>query len=254
MLRSFAGGLKQLVQCSALSRVKAPGFVPVRTAKQEVKIEWRQPPHVPCILPEKSGDLQPNPVLPKSTLLFRYDKCNELHNADPIVHQLLTVEFSEKSKALQTHLQQRLAQLQCHQFDSGSRTAAITALTIRIRNLQLHTFAMKKDKVATRFLKEMIDRRNKFLRQLRLRDYRRFEWLLQELQIRHKALPTKAVFLTKKQNTIKLTQKYCDDLQARKMTEYRNQLEEERKQFAKEKEAALKWIEKEEHDLKAATK
>ena len=60
---------------------------------------------------------------------------------------------------------------------------AVACLTTRIRNLQKHFSNFKTDKVAKVGLKEKIERRNSLLRHLRRMDYKRYEWLLEKLDL-----------------------------------------------------------------------
>ncbi len=59
----------------------------------------------------------------------------------------------------------------------------MACLTIRIRNLQKHNAEKRHDVSNRHRLKEMIDRRKSLLKHLRRMDYKRFEWLLEKLDL-----------------------------------------------------------------------
>lgn len=66
---------------------------------------------------------------------------------------------------------------------------SVSMLTVKIRRLQDKMFICKKNTQERVNLQETIDRRNKLLRKLRKQDYKRFEWLIEELGILHRPYP-----------------------------------------------------------------
>lgn len=101
----------------------------------------------------------------------------------------------------------------------------------------------KKRKV---FLHELIDKRKKHLKYLRGWDYKRFEWLLEELQIMYKPAPEHSHGITRKESLRKLTDKYCDDIKRERLSEYRSLMEHEKSAFLEEKLRSLQFIREEE--------
>jgi small subunit ribosomal protein S15 len=67
---------------------------------------------------------------------------------------------------------------------------SVACLTIKIRNQQRHTSAWKRDKFSLVTCKENIERRNSLLKHLRAYDYKRFEWLLEKLDLVYHPHPT----------------------------------------------------------------
>lgn len=65
-------------------------------------------------------------------------------------------------------------------------TVTVAVLTAKIRNLQIHMQLYRKDIINKVRLKEMIDKRNKYITKLRSADYKKYEWLLEKLNIVHK--------------------------------------------------------------------
>lgn len=91
-------------------------------------------------------------------------------------------------------------------------------------------------------LKELIDQRKKHLKYLRRWDYKRFEWLLENLNIIYKPAPADIHPVTRKDSLQKLTQKYCDDIKQRRLIAYQLQLESEQPAFLEEKIRVLQFI------------
>lgn len=63
-------------------------------------------------------------------------------------------------------------------------------MTAQIRGMQDYMEEFPRNKVVKVQLKEMIDKRKRFLRYLRRWDYRRFEWVLEKLDLVYKPYPT----------------------------------------------------------------
>ena len=63
-------------------------------------------------------------------------------------------------------------------------------MTARIRSLQDYMEKFPRQSVVKVQLKELIDKRKRFLRYLRRWDYRRFEYMLEKLDLVYKPYPT----------------------------------------------------------------
>ena len=79
---------------------------------------------------------------------------------------------------------------QRHPLDYGSVEAKLAEMTATIRRFQQHMEQHPRDKRIKVSLKELIDKRKKFLKYLRRWDYRRFEWILEKLDLVYKPPPT----------------------------------------------------------------
>ena len=62
-------------------------------------------------------------------------------------------------------------------------------LTVEILQLQEHMEKNKKNSTTKVFLKEMIEKRKRWLKKLRVQDYARFEYLLERLNLVYHPLP-----------------------------------------------------------------
>lgn len=101
----------------------------------------------------------------------------------------------------------------------------------------------KKRKV---FLHELIDKRKKHLKYLRRWDYKRFEWLLEQLDIVYKPPPEQFHWITRKESLVKLTDKYCDNIKQDRLNDFRSLMEYEKSAFLEEKLRSLQFIREEE--------
>lgn len=117
--------------------------------------------------------------------------------------------------------------------------------TVQIRSLQESFEKSPHNKVVKVQLKELIDRRKRFLRYLRRWDYRRFEWLLEKLDLVYKPYPAKFHWITRKESLQKLTTKYCEDLKEERLNEYKKILESQQIPFLEEKLKNLEFIKSE---------
>nr|CAG4644111.1 EOG090X09BQ [Lepidurus arcticus] len=226
-----------------------PILTAVRSYKTELTIEWVRPPKVPSTDPSKSGDLKGLPDIDLSKTPFAFQESDELKNASPVVKRLLSLEFAPYSKAVQVHKQELLGQVRRHQFDTGSLETRITCLTVRIRALQKHMVSFKKDMKSKTFLKELIEQRYKYLKFLRRRDYRCYEWLLEQLHLTFKANPDPMNQVTRKSSLLLLTDRHCQNLREKRLEAYKKELDASKVDFLKEKQQILEWIEEEERAL-----
>jgi len=65
----------------------------------------------------------------------------------------------------------------------------VASMTANIRNLQEHYKLAPRDKNSRVALKEIIDKRKKRLKHLRTWDYKKFEWLLENLDLTYHPHP-----------------------------------------------------------------
>nr|CAG4641016.1 EOG090X09BQ [Eulimnadia texana] len=213
-----------------------------------LKIEWVPPPYIPSIDPRKSGDQEPLPKLDLSKYPLLFKESEELKTASPEVKRLLSLEFTPREKAVQVVKKEILEKVQRHPLDTGSMESIITCLTVRIRSLQEHMAKNNSRDVPSKvFLKEAIEYRQKLLKHLRRMDYRRFEWLLEKLNLlRFSRTHCK---ITRIDSLQRLTKIHSTSVREKRLEAYKKELKNQQAAFLKEKEEALKWIEEEEKAL-----
>lgn len=125
---------------------------------------------------------------------------------------------------------------------------AVAAMTATIRSLQVQMDAYPRNKRLQVILKEMIDCRKKFLRHLRVWDYKRFEWVLERLDLIYKAYPSEYHWITRKESLVKLTNLHCDDIRDTRLKAYRDQLQAQQIGFLEQKLKNLQFIRREQLD------
>nr|SVE75871.1 EOG090X09BQ [Daphnia hispanica] len=230
------------------------GVIQTRTYK-EINIEWVPPPKVSCLDPSKSGDRGTLPQLDLTRPQFKFSRNKpEVQLADrkdiPYeVKRIASLEFAPLNKQIQVIKHDVLGTVQRHAFDCSSLESAIACLTIKIRNQQRHTKTCRRDVMSRVICKENIDRRNSLLKYLRKADYKRFEWLLEKLDLVYHPHPEFIVPVTRKGSIMKLTNIYCERMRNDRLETYKKELENEKVKFAEEKAEVEKWIEEEEKQL-----
>lgn len=123
---------------------------------------------------------------------------------------------------------------------------SVAIMTSEILYLQKYLEKHPRNRTTFVFLKELIDKRKKFLSKLRKWDYRRFEWLLEKLNLTYKPNPVEYYRVTRKDSMRKLTRKHCDKLRNDKLNAYKAELAEQKKIFLKTKVERLEFIRAEE--------
>jgi len=221
----------------------------IRKYKSEVNIEWCPPPKICCTDPKKSGDRSSIPDVDLSRPQFRLHNVDDNQEISPLIRKLASLEFAPRKKHVQVIKQDALKEIQRHNLDHASMEATIACLTIKIRNLQKHFSRYRMDKVAKVGLKEKIEQRNKMLKHLRRMDYKRYEWLLEKLDLVYYSQPNPITQVTRKGSVQKLTTIYCDNTRMGRLEAYKKELTEQKLEFIKEKEEKEAWIEKEEKEL-----
>lgn len=118
-------------------------------------------------------------------------------------------------------------------------------MTARIRAMQEYMQKFPRNKLEKVKLKELIDKRKKYLCYLRKWDYKRFEWLIERLNIIFKAYPEKYHWITRKESLRKLTDIHCESVKQERLDAYRKELEAKQLGFLADKIKNLGFIRKE---------
>lgn len=117
--------------------------------------------------------------------------------------------------------------------------------TLRIRSLQQYVMQYPRNKKAKVYLKELIDKRKRFLRYLRRWDYKRFEWVLEKLDIVYKPYPVKFHLIERKASIRKLAHIHCENIKNERLEAYRRILESQQVDFLDRKLKNLEFIREE---------
>lgn len=119
---------------------------------------------------------------------------------------------------------------------------SVAKQTASIHRLQVVMEQYPRNKKMKVQLKELIDKRKKFLTKLRRWDYKRFEWILEKLDLVYKAYPTYYHWITRRESLTKLTNIHCDNIRDERLAAYRKQLESQQIDFLQEKLKNLEFI------------
>ncbi|XP_066991265.2 small ribosomal subunit protein uS15m isoform X1 [Anabrus simplex] len=217
-----------------------------RGFKSDLKIKWVRPTKVPCVKPEKSGDLKPLPQVDLKQYPLGFEKSEELKDADAHVKRIFSLEFMPRNKTMAFFRADLVNSVKRHALDRSSMEARIAAMTGGIRDMQASMETCSRNKKTKVRLKELIDKRKKYLKYLRRWDYKRFEWLLEKLDLVFRPPPDHFHWVTRKDSLRKLTDRYCEKIKEERLASYRESLESQKAAFLQEKAAKLKWIIEEE--------
>lgn len=123
-------------------------------------------------------------------------------------------------------------------------------MTASIRAMQEHQSRFPKNMKVKITLKELIDKRKKYLRILRIWDYKRFEWLIEKLDLIFRPYPEKFHWITRKDSLRKLTQIQCDNTRQERLDKYRKELQAQQLDFLENKIKNLEFIRNEQIECK----
>ncbi|KAJ1522891.1 hypothetical protein ONE63_002033 [Megalurothrips usitatus] len=210
------------------------------------RIQWQRPVKVPCILPEKSGDLSGLPELDLNKPPPLFDQSSEYQSANKYVKAILSLKFQYPSFLRECKIKAVTDQVKRHNLDTNSVEVKIAKYTAIIRNMQVHYSKFPRDKKARADLKEIIEFRKKRMKLLRSLDYRRFEWLLEQLDLLYKPAPTSHERVERKKSMRWLAQEYIDNFKQQKLNEYREKLDSQKQGFLEKKLAVMLSIVEEE--------
>ncbi|EDW79660.1 uncharacterized protein Dwil_GK17900 [Drosophila willistoni] len=220
-------------------------FVREYAFKSDLKIKWVRPEKISCIKPEKSGDLSKLPPLNADETLPEFRGCKELEGASETVKSMF--KLANNPNYLTTHFyrDEMVKEVQRHAQDFGSMEAKLAKMTATIRRYQEHMDVHPRDKIIKVRLKELIDKRKKFLKYLRRWDYPRFEWILEKLDLVYKPPPAHFHWITRKESLQKLTDTYCNQLKEDRMDAYHDELKAQQIPFIEEAIKKMELVRKE---------
>lgn len=176
---------------------------------------------------------------------LEFQDSEELKTANEYVRKVFSCDFMGRRYATQLARQQLIDKVKSNNLDFTSCEVQIASMTSNIRNLQEHYKWAPRDKNSRVALKEIIDKRKKRLKHLRTWDYKKFEWLLENLDLKYHSHPTYER-VERKKSLRRLTSQWCDEVKAKKLAKYRSELDNEKEKFLKEKLETLEWAKNEE--------
>lgn len=122
-------------------------------------------------------------------------------------------------------------------------------MTARIRYLQDEHAKNPDERQRFVRLKEMIEKRKRLLKWLRGWDYRRFEWVLEKLDLEYKPQPAVLFNIFRRESLLRLTKAHCDQIRDDRLVEYKKELQSQQVDFLADKIAKLQYIRQEQKEL-----
>ncbi|XP_038217407.1 28S ribosomal protein S15, mitochondrial [Zerene cesonia] len=220
-----------------------------RGVKQLVNVKWVRPEYVPSYKPEKSGDLEGLPSDADSSCGIDYALSEEIKDAPEDVKKIFSIAHLGRKEYKEFIKNDLINRVRRHKYDEFTTETRIARMTGHIRCLQETMEEHPRNIKVKQTVQEMIDKRKKLLKFLRQYDYKKFEWLLEKLNIQYKGHPETLHKLSRKESLRKLTEMHCDEIRNNKLSDYRNLLESQQGPFLQEKLNALKFIRSEQIEL-----
>ncbi|XP_076243639.1 28S ribosomal protein S15, mitochondrial [Calliopsis andreniformis] len=216
---------------------------------EDHKIKWVRPARIPEIDPKQSGDVEIRVDVNPAEIKVGYRDSKEMEDANEIVKKMFSLKFQPLKSIKRAKREQIINLVRRHTYDYGSVEAQIAIMTSQIQYYQKYMQEHPTNSTVKVCLKELIDKRKKFLKLLRNWDYRRFEWILERLNLIYKPVPRKLGMVTRKDSLRLLTQQYCDKVIQDKLDAYKMELMAQQKEFYRNKAKQLQFIFKEEKAL-----
>jgi len=259
---------------SRLKKKYLQKFPPVRTDKEgRIVVDGVSNKAFPCPIPWKepevierdarhedgSGDMGSMLELvggsvDMSSPRIELEDSSALKDAPEEVKRILSLEFANHYN-LTAYVKKELTQrVQDHKMDVDSLCVGIASLTVGIRNDQEQLEEEfqrinKKNRQRQLSLRGRINTRRCLLRYLRQKDYKKFEWLLETLNIVYKPRPFEHEEIQRRVHQSRLTALWCDELRTHKMHQLKAALEKEQPSFLRSKAEKYKWMMEEEKAL-----
>ncbi|XP_033212241.1 28S ribosomal protein S15, mitochondrial [Belonocnema kinseyi] len=215
-------------------------------AIEKFSIEWTRPEKISCILPEKSGDLGLDYKIHPEEPCKLYENVPELQNANELVKKFFSLEFNPSKQTAKLMKERAISLVKRHESDRGSHECHIAEMTTEIHRMQDHMQRHPRNIKCKVLLKEKIDKRKKYLKRLRTWDYKRFEWILEKLNLIYKPPPEKFYFVSRKDSVRKLAAMHCNKVKQEKLDAYKTELKAQQKDFFKQKANKIAFIREEE--------
>jgi len=177
-----------------------------------------------------------------------------MEGAPPEVKSILSLEFANHYNLTSKVKQDLTRKVQDHKLDVDSLSVCIASMTVSIRNDQEQLEAEMqrrgcRDRQRVVSLRGRIRKRLVLLKWLRARDYKKFEWLLETLNIVYKPRPFEHEEIQRRVHQARLTALWCDEFRLHKLAEYKKSLDQKQPGFLREKAEKYRWIMKEEAEL-----
>jgi len=220
-----------------------------------ILMNWKKPVRIETCNPAISGDIGGLEHFGEVDLAqppVHLEGSQELESAEEEVKRVLSLEFARRKDVTNKLKKTVVKNFQRHKLDMNSSEVNIAVCTVRIRNLQhylINLWPYKNQPVKNK-LTYLIASRRKMLIALREEDYRKYEWILEKLNLFYKPVPKyDHVEVSRRASIERLTDIWCQELKQNRLDKYKRKLEEEQPKFLRNKAAKLQHIMQEEKDL-----
>jgi len=220
-----------------------------------ILMNWKKPVRIETCNPAISGDIGGLEHFGEVDLTqppVHLEGSQELESAEEEVKRVLSLEFARRKDVTNKLKKTVVKNFQRHKLDMNSSEVNIAVCTVRIRNLQhylINLWPYKNQPVKNK-LTYLIASRRKMLIGLREEDYRKYEWILEKLNLFYKPVPKyDHIEISRRASIERLTDIWCQELKQNRLDKYKRKLEEEQPKFLRNKAAKLQHIMQEEKDL-----
>jgi len=253
--RKLLMGSSRFFHTTPIPKLKRKELIIVNIENHEFHkvIKYNRPQELKAWDPRRSGDLQPLDKVDPNWLKWEFQPFSDIIDKLPEEHRkIFTVGFGKRRDGTKILLENALSKTRRHKYDNESMEFKVTWATWRIRNIQdifMTVPTQQRSPYLKRSVKELIEKRRKWLNKMRHEDYKRFEWIIEVLGVVFKNLPEKPTRIERKTSINVLVNLYCNELRDKKMLEYKALLEEEKVPFLKTKLETLMAIRADEESI-----
>jgi hypothetical protein len=239
---------------------KVPKIIERRTegvsdVQYPILMKWNKPQRIETCNPAISGDMAGLEHFPKVDLsqpAVHLEGSKEMESASDEVKRILSLEFARRKDVMKKLKKNLVSDVQSHKLDMNSLEVKIAIQTVRIRNFQhllIQAWPYKNQPMKHSLTRAIASRRLN-LERLRQKDYKKYEWILEKLNLFYKPVPKyDHMEISRKASIEKLTDIWCDELKKHRLTRHRTELEAKQPQFLRDKAAKLEHIMSEEAEL-----
>lgn len=246
---------KSAVILGKVKRTDVPSIIGVSDKQYPILMQWSKPQRMETCNPAISGDIggiEHFGEVDRSQPPLELEGSEALKDVEEEVRKILSLEFSRNKDVINKLRRGVVKSVQRHKLDENSLEVKIATLTVKIRNYQkiLIDLYPYKNQPLKHDLTYKIAMRRKLIDLLREQDYRKYEWLLERLNLFYKPVPKyDHVEISRKASIERLTDLWCDELKKHRIEKYKRALQEEQPKFLRNKAEKLKHIMNEEKDL-----
>lgn len=231
----------------------------VSNKQYPLPVPWLAPKPISRVNPgpKGSGDLRGLPEVDMTRLQPGLaSSCKALQNASDEVKRIFSLEMGRRKQVVETIKTDVRYKVAEHKLDRDSLVVQIAEVTVSIRNMQQYLASLVKrsklDQPTKHRLFKLVNHRRFMLGHLREMDYKRYEWLLEELDLVYKPRPFQHEEVIRRKHTERLVDLWCDEQRRFNLEMYKDELEQEQAGFLRQKAEDLEWMMKQQQELQGS--